>query len=250
MIDPVIYIHKLIVQSGEHLTLNDLNFSVSEGEFISIVGPNGGGKTTLIKVIIGLIKPSSGEIKVFGLKPEDVGLSMIGYVPQIKLLDRSFPAKAEELVATGIIGRWPVIMNKELKRKVAAALDRVSASNLANRRISCLSGGELQRVYLARGIIRQPRLLLLDEPATGIDYAGEKDINHFLDDYKKEEKAAILMVTHDWESAFHHADRILLLNREQIALDTPKLAFSEENLRYVFGHIGHKHEMIFGAKHD
>jgi zinc transport system ATP-binding protein len=250
MFDKAVEIENVKVQFGSHVALNNINFTISKGDFVSVVGPNGGGKSTLLKVLLGLININSGNIKIFSEELKNLQPNIIGYVPQIKTLDRTFPAIPIELVATGISSKWTSILNKKLKNQSLEALERVGALHLAKRQLSKLSGGELQRIYLARSIVRNPKLLLLDEPATGIDQASEKDLNKLIDDYNKEEKTTVIMVTHDWESAYHHADFVLLINCEQICFEKPEIAFNDNNLRRAFGHIGHTHDMNFGAREN
>lgn len=242
-----IEIKNLSLSYGKIKVLENINFSIPEGSFVSIVGPNGAGKTTLMKILLGLIKYNIGEVKIFGKDVADVDPSLIGYVPQIKTMDRSFPALAIELVTSGITRRWPWFVTGEEKKKSLEALTLVKAENLANRTLSELSGGELQRVCLARSIVRNPKLVVLDEPATGIDAVGEADLYNLLEAYQGKSQATILMITHDWYVANHHSDFVLLLNRKQVSFGTPAEALSENNLRTAFGHIGHLH-LLKGVK--
>lgn len=234
-------IKNLSLNYGEIKVLEDLNLTIPEGSFVSIVGPNGAGKTTFMKILLGLVKYDSGEIKIYGKTPDKVDPALIGYVPQIKTMDRSFPALAIELVTSGISRRWPWSVKGNAKQKSLEALSLVKAENLANRTLSELSGGELQRVCLARSIVRNPRLVVLDEPATGIDAIGEADLYNLLEAYQQKSNATILMITHDWHVAHHHSDFVLLLNRKQISFGPPAEALSENNLRTAFGHLGHIH---------
>ena len=247
----VISAKQLEILFGTHTALRNINFDIPSGDFVSIVGPNGGGKSTLLKSLLGLLPISSGEIKIYGQRPQNLEKGIISYVPQVKTLDRSFPALSIELAASGIHARWPALLDKNDKKLAFEALEKVGAQHLAKRPLNKLSGGELQRIYLAKAIIRKPKILLLDEPATGIDLVGEKDINHLIDEYKSESNVTIMMVTHDWEAAYHHADKVLLLNCEQVCFATPREAFKEKNLRKAFRHVGHEHDMIFGVRnHD
>lgn len=238
----VIEIKNLSLSYGEIKVLEDINLSIPENSFVSIVGPNGAGKTTLMKILLGLIKHSSGEVKIFEKHPDKVDPALVGYVPQIKTMDRSFPALAIELVLSGITQRWPWLIKGEQRKKALDALSLVNADKLANRTLSELSGGELQRVCLARSIVRNPKLVVLDEPASGIDAIGEADLYNLLEAYQNKSGATILMITHDWHVANHHSDFVLLLNRKQVSFGPPSESLSEQNLRIAFGHIGHVHK--------
>ena len=243
-------IENLTVKFGDYKTLDDINLFVKGGMFIAIAGPNGAGKSTLLKTILGLVRPAQGEIKIFEKKSGQIPPEWLSYVPQVKTMDWSFPAHAIELVLSGISRQWPWKKNESDIQKAMKALERVGAIHLARQPVAKLSGGELQRIYLARGIVREPRLIMLDEPATGIDAIGEEDFYNLLEMYQDQTKSTILMVTHDWHAAFHHADKVLLLNRKQISFGPPKIALKEKNLRIAFGHIGHKHEFKFVIKQD
>ncbi len=223
--------------------LSDINISIPEGKFVSIVGPNGAGKTTLLKILLGLIKSYTGTITVFGKNPDEVDPTLIGYVPQFKTMDRKFPAIAIELVASGLIKKWPWRIRGKAKTLAYEALSLVKSEHLAERSLSTLSGGELQRVCLARSFVRNPKLIVLDEPATGIDAIGESDLYNLLENYQSKTGATVLMITHDWHVAHHHSDLVLLLNRNQISFANPKEALSENNLRIAYGHIGHVHSL-------
>lgn len=242
---PLVQVSHLSVQFGDYEILSDLNLTIAENSFIAIVGPNGAGKSTFIKVLLGLVLPSGGEVAILGRPPREVSADVIGYVPQMKTMDRSFPALAIELVLTGITRRWPWRLRSTEQSRALAALEQVGASHLAQRPLGRLSGGELQRVCLARSIVRQPRLVILDEPATGIDRVGEADMYRMLEAYQKNNGATLIMITHDWHAATHHADQVLLLNRRQISFGPPAEALSEDNLRLAYGHIGHAHQLKF-----
>jgi len=232
---------------GTHTVLEDISLSIEREDFISVVGPNGGGKSTLFKLMLGLISPTKGTININGISPIKNSSIHLGYVPQLKTADRSFPALAVELVASGIVSNWVGRISKELREKCLDAMEKVNAEHLADKSLSSLSGGELQRIYLARSIARQPEILLLDEPATGIDTASERDLNKILENIRNDSVTTVIMATHDWESAYHHSDKVLILNKKVICFDVPDKAFSEESLRVAFGHEGHKHEIIFGT---
>lgn len=225
---------------GEVEPLRGVSFSVPEGAFAAVVGPNGAGKSTLFKVLLGLL-PFQGEVHLFGRPPREVDPGLLGYVPQIKTFDRSFPALSLELVVSGIRRAWPFRVTREERARALEVLEEVGALELAERPLGRLSGGQLQRVFLARALVKRPKLLLLDEPATGIDPLGEQDLYRLLEAYQARSGATVLMITHDWEAAFHHATHVLVLNREVIGFGPPERALSEECLRRAFGHLGHAH---------
>lgn len=235
----IITINNLEYSYNGNSALEGINCEISESSFLAVLGPNGSGKTTLLKILLGIIRGYKGEIKIDGKDPIKTEISKIGYVPQIKTLDKTFPAKVEELVASGIYGSWPWRINNNDSSKIDEILDSVGAGNLRGRFLQSLSGGELQRIYLARAMIRMPKILLLDEPATGIDLVCETNINHLLEKYNKENGITVIMVTHNWATAEHHADNILLLNKKQIKFGKTQEVLKSENLSMAFKHFMH-----------
>lgn len=240
--DPAVHVRDLGIAYGRREALRGITFDAGRGSFVAVLGPNGSGKTSLIKALVGIVDPAAGQVHVFGRPPR--GARDVGYVPQVKTLERRFPATALELVVSGIRGRWPARCSAAEKEAACKALRSIGGEHLAPRQLSALSGGELQRIYLARSLIRQPRLVLLDEPATGVDAAGASDLFDVLESYQHLQDATIIMVTHDWNAAFHHATHVLLLNREQISFGQARDVLSETNLRRAFGHVGHEHAML------
>lgn len=246
----MIKIENLFFALGNYTILEDINISIEAGEFVSLVGPNGGGKSSLIRLILGLVEPNSGIVRVDNQLPQGLNSDFFGYVPQLKSADRNFPALAIELVASGLTSNWVGRINQNIKNVSLEALEQVNAEHLAYRPIAKLSGGELQRIYLARSIVRKPKVMLLDEPATGIDNASERDFNIILDELRRNSGTTFIMATHDWESAFHHSDKVIILNKRVVCFDKPEMAFSDDALRVAFGHEGHQHDMIFGQGKD
>ncbi len=246
MTETIVEARDVDVRFGAHRALQSVSVEIRRGNFVAVLGPNGSGKSTFIRTVLGTVCPSSGQIKVFGRNPVEVPAERIGYVPQIKTFDRSFPALSVDLVISGLRRAWPGRRSASDVHRAEQSLRDVGADHLANRRIGTLSGGELQRVYLARSLVRCPDLLLLDEPATGIDVAGESDLYQVLDRQRSNADLTIVMVTHDWEAAFHHASKILLLNSVQIAFGEPQAALTEASLREAFGHVGHAHAIYGG----
>lgn len=245
----VLEVDDLSVRFNEYRAVCDVSFQVEARDFVTILGPNGAGKSTLLKVLLGLVRPSKGRVTILGGDPRSLPAEAVAYVPQVKTLDRSFPARAIELVYTGLRSKWPVRGKQALHLAAHEALEQIGAGHLAERPLSRLSGGELQRVYLARGLVRRPKIILLDEPATGIDASGVVGLYDVLYSFQRQFEVTILMVTHDWEVASHHATKVLLLNTDLIAFGRPDVALTDASLRKTFGHVGHAHAMLLGGGH-
>ena len=205
----------------ERLILNDVNLTVVANDSICIVGPNGGGKTTLIKLIIGLLRPDTGTISIFGKQPEDAH-QLIGYVPQYAQYDRQFPISVREVVCMGRMGNsWSGWYSKEDRVKTMEALAEVGLADLAGRSFSALSGGQRQRVLIARALASGGEILILDEPTANIDRESE---SHFFDLLRElNKRMTILMVTHDVGFASSFFNRIACVNREVIIHPTSEL---------------------------
>lgn len=208
----IISLKNIWVSYDDINVLEDINLSINEQEFLGIIGPNGGGKTTLLKVILGLILPSKGEVKVFGRKPEE-NREYIGYVPQYPLFDREFPISVEEVV---LMGRWGKSKffksyNQIDKQKAQETLDLVGMLEFKNKQIGKLSGGQQQRVFIARALVTDPKVLLLDEPLASIDTLLQTGFYELLERLKK--KMSIVLVTHDLTAVSIYVDKIACLNR-------------------------------------
>jgi zinc transport system ATP-binding protein len=196
---------------GESPVLENVSFSIKRNDFIAIIGPNGGGKTTLLKIMLGLLKPDRGTVKVFGKDPEQ-GRRLTGYLPQNIFFDLNFPINVFDAV---IMGRYrgPLKKYSEGDKKSALnALETVGMLEYRNRHISMLSAGQLQRVFIARAIARDPELLLLDEPMSSVDPGTQKSIYELFLELNK--RMAVVFVTHDIGAISIYIDRVLCLNRK------------------------------------
>jgi len=207
----------LDVHLGGRRVLHDVNLSIGTGEFVGLVGPNGAGKTTLLRSVLGLLRPAAGTVSIEGERAANAR-SKVGYVPQRHEFAWDFPITVEETVMTGRTRRigWlrrPGIADYDA---VLDALDRVRMTHLARRPVGELSGGQRQRVLVARALALNPRLLLLDEPFSGLDMPTQEMLFELFADLATEDRA-VLMTTHDLVGAMHGCSRLCLINRTIIA---------------------------------
>ncbi|HEB30272.1 MAG TPA: ABC transporter ATP-binding protein [Spirochaetes bacterium] len=193
------------------IALEDVNFRVKKGDFVSIVGPNGGGKTTLIKLMLGLLKPARGKIHVFGEQPEHVR-TRIGYMPQSAQLDPDFPISVVNVALMGCLHKKiSGYYSKQEKQATQATLEEVGILNLAGRPFSELSGGQRQRVLIARALVCKPDILLLDEPTANVDAEVEEKLHRIL--RKLNERMTIIVATHDLGFVSMLARNVVCVNR-------------------------------------
>lgn len=190
--------------------LNNVSFRILPGEFIGIIGPNGGGKTTLLKLIMGFLQPTSGSVQIFGSPPAQA-LSQLSYVPQGLRFDREFPISVMELVLSGRLARlpWYGVYSKEDYQAAQDALKKVGLLELQNNHFGTLSGGQAQRALIARALVSEPQLLLLDEPTASVDSKAEGVIYDILQELQN--KMTIMMVTHDLRAAIDLVERVLVV---------------------------------------
>jgi zinc transport system ATP-binding protein len=191
------------------VVLRDVNFAVNDHDFIGVIGPNGGGKTTLIKLILGLLKPLQGTIERFG----EINGSFTGYLPQQSLIDRKFPITVMDIVLSGLMSEKSGLIRYTHAEKLKALelLERMGIKELASRTSMELSGGQLQRVFISRALISSPRLLILDEPNTYVDNRFERDLYELLGELNK--SMAIIIISHDVETISYFVKTIACVNR-------------------------------------
>jgi zinc transport system ATP-binding protein len=220
--EPAVHIEDLSVRLGGRRVLEDINLRIKEGDFLGVIGPNGGGKTTLLRAILGLVKPERGKIEVFGRSPR-AARKQIGYLPQKSLFDPKFPITAIEVVMMGRYATRGLIRRYTSQDLDSAreAISLVGMSEYADREIGSLSGGEQQRIFVARAIVSAPRLLLLDEPAAGIDSAKQVEFYELLGELN--EKMTIIMVSHDISAVSAYVKKIACVSRKLYYHDSKEL---------------------------
>lgn len=237
-LSPVVELRNVTVRHGSVVVLEDVNLTVDRAHFAAIIGPNGAGKTTLLRVILGLVEPSSGEVLVFGKHPGELGSerTRIGYVPQMSSIDLRFPVTVFETVLMGTYGKLRVGKGPGSAERRAAvdALDRVGAADLADKPIGRLSAGQRQRVFIARALVSDPELLLLDEPTTGVDTAAATSFYTLLRQLK-ETGITVILVTHDIGVVASYVDSVACLNRSLFAHCRPDEVQCTEALRAMYG---------------
>lgn len=202
----ILEVEKLKVSYSNHVALDDINFKIADGEYVCLVGENGSGKSTLVKTIVGLLKPDEGNVNV------NISLDEVSYLSQTNLKDLDFPAISKEIIMSGVQkhNKIPFYTKKD-KELYQEIIKKLKIEDLQYKRIGDLSGGQKQRVLIARALIREPKLLILDEPATGLDYNITKELYKILEYENKENKMTIIMATHDLDEINEIKPRIISL---------------------------------------
>ncbi len=239
---PAVLIENLNFSYGAARVLEQINLSIMPGEFIGLVGPNAGGKSTLLKLILGLLEPQTGRIEVLGQTPRRAA-RRVGYVPQFPNFARDFPISVVEVVALGCLSGSAIWSQRRAADRAAAqqALAEVEALDLATRRLGTLSGGQLQRVLLARALVSAPEMLILDEPTANIDQRVEGEIFNLLATLNQ--RLTIIVVSHDIAFISAYVSRVACLNRTLLDHDTA--AVDDHIMSQLYGghirRITHRH---------
>ena len=228
---PVIELKQVSFSYDGTPVLEDVNLTVEKYDFLSIVGPNGGGKTTLLKLILGLLKPVSGTVRVFGQNPVKAR-PRIGYMPQYSSLDPLFPVTVMDVVLMGRLGNGKLLgPYKGMDKKAAEkALQELEIYKMKNRPFSALSGGQRQRVLLARALVSDPELLLLDEPTANVDAVVENELFDHLNQLNK--KITIALVTHDLGFVSSYVKRVACVSRRVVVHPTSEITGEMSNEIY------------------
>ncbi|MHB9337188.1 metal ABC transporter ATP-binding protein [Fusobacterium pseudoperiodonticum] len=225
-----IEIKNLTVAYGENIALEDLNLNVEVGSLMALVGPNGAGKSTLIKTILKFLKQITGEIKI--------NAKTLAYVPQRNSVDWDFPTTLFDVVEMGCYGRVGLFkrVSKEEKQKVLKAIEQVGMLEFKDRQISELSGGQQQRAFIARALVQEADIYLMDEPFQGVDSTTEKSIVKILKQLKAEGKT-IIVVHHDLQTVPTYFESVALINKAVIVSGKVNEVFTQENIDVTYRKI-------------
>jgi len=212
------------------------NFSFGKGEFVGVLGPNGAGKTTLFRVILGLQRPMAGSVQIFGAPPRR-GNPHIGYVPQRHTVDTEKNVECLELVRLGLSGTWwgfnPIALHD--REAALSALDAADAADLVHRRLGALSGGELQRVFLAEALVSNPDVLLLDEPLSNLDIRRETELLHLVNNVVRSRGVTALLIAHNINPLLPHMNKVMYIVNGRMATGTPQKVLTSETLTQLYG---------------
>ncbi len=247
----ILELKNVSVSYGQSEVLRDISFSVEQGDFIGFVGPNGAGKTTLIKAILGLLPISGGSVELF-----DSGLNKfsnwgkIGYLPQqAEFVNLLFPATVEEVILLGLLSQktWPKRVTKADRFKVDEIAQQLQISDLKNKMLFELSGGQQQKVLLARALVSHPQLLIFDEPSTALDPDSREFFFNFIREMNKKNGIAIILITHDTGFIGHYAEKLLYVDKELVYYGKFSDFCKSEKMGKYFG--AH-HQHLICHQHD
>jgi len=229
--------------------LSKISLEIYNGEYVAIIGPNGGGKTTLIRMLLGLEKPTSGEVRLFGKKLKNFNeWHKIGFVPQrASHVDANFPATVEDIVNMGRVAKRGVFtgFSKEDSQMVHDAMKKMDIVQLKDKMVGTLSGGQRQRTMIARALASSPEILILDEPNTGVDAVSQQRFYKLLSKLNKEENITIVFITHDVGVIADDIGRLFTINQKATICNNPKEALSCEDMTELYGieaHLLHNHK--------
>ena len=229
----------LEVEYGGRTVWSDANFRIHRGEFVAVIGPNGAGKTTLFRLLLGLIRPSRGELEVFGTSPRR-GNPKIGYVPQSHLVDKETNVEAMQLVRLAYSGnRWAPIVTprgfRELREATDEALRSVGATDLGTKSLGAMSGGELQRIFLAEALVGRPEILLLDEPLASLDLRRAREMVDLVHHLVLSRNVTTLLVAHDINPLIPCLDKVIYVANGRVATGLPADVLTTESLTALYG---------------
>jgi zinc/manganese transport system ATP-binding protein len=232
----VVVAEDLALQFGERTLFQELGFELEKGELLAVLGPNGTGKTSLIRIMLGLLAPTSGRVVIEGCPPRE-RCHRIGYVPQQRVFDRDLVLRGRDLVRLGLDGhRWGFgRLDGAEGARIDAVLDEVGATGYADAPVGRLSGGEQQRLRVAQAMVADPVLILADEPLLSLDLAHQRGVVDLLEARRLAAGTPVVFVTHDINPVLHGVDRVLYLAPDGWAIGTPDEVLTSETLSHLYG---------------
>jgi zinc transport system ATP-binding protein len=231
---PLVAARDISLRFHDRAGVENVSISIAPGEIVTLIGPNGAGKSTVVRMLLGLVEPESGSVtRKPGLK--------VGYVPQRLSADPSLPMTVTRFLKTG---------NPQASAATAVALSEVGADHLANAQLNELSGGELQRVYLARALLRDPELLVLDEPTQSVDFTGQIELYALIADIRKRRGCGILIISHDLHLVMSKTDHVVCLNRHVCCEGQPEAVSRHPEYQALFGPSGAEGLAVYSHHHD
>ena len=232
----IITSENLVAGYPGNIVWKDASFTINRGEFVAVIGPNGAGKTTLFRLLLGLQQPISGTIKIFNEAPKR-GNPQIGYVPQRHMFDSETNIESLELVRLGYSGKqWGLGMFSKNDRQAALdSMKAVGATDLAHRSLGVLSGGELQRIFLAEAIVSNPSILLLDEPLSNLDMRRERELLQLIHRVVQTRNVTALLIAHNINPLLPYLDKVVYIANGKVATGTPQEVLTSECLSALFG---------------
>ena len=246
---PIFDVKNINFKANGQQILSHVSLEVFNGQYIALIGPNGGGKTTLVRLLLGLEKPSSGEIKLYGKKIQSFKeWEKIGYVPQrASHVDENFPATVQDIVNMGRVSKRSLFsrISKEDRDAVEDAMIKMDVLDLKDKMVGTLSGGQRQRVMIARALASTPEILILDEPNTGVDMVSQKRFYALLAKLNKEENITIIFITHDIGVIADDIGRLFTVNQKVVVCNNPKETLGCDDMTALYGieaHLIHNHK--------
>jgi len=236
--NPVIELDNICFSYTKEEVIKDVSLQIHKGDYVGIIGPNGGGKSTLLKLMLGILKPSDGTIRLFSAPQENFkDWSKVGYVPQKTNIENNFPIKVEEAVSMGRFGKRGLFhfLNAKDKEKTRLALKQVDMLEFKDRQISDLSGGQQQRVFIARALASEPEIIFLDEPTVGVDIKTQKQFYALLRKLNKEMNLTLILVSHELDVVAHEATEIAYINRNLVYYGDPAEFLKGEYFHELIG---------------
>lgn len=227
---PFISVSNVTKKFGDFVALEDISFTIEKGDIVALVGPNGSGKSTLATLLIGLENPTEGKIQINGKDPVSF-MGNIGYVPQRFIVDRTIPISVEEFLLLAKGGD---------ARLISRALSRVGLAGSEKKRLGILSGGQLQRILVARALLHKKDILIFDEPTSGIDVGGEEALYELLHRLNHEDGTTIIVISHELDFVYQYATNVICLNRRLLCTGLPKKVLTADVIEKMYGgHVRH-----------